>query len=232
MRQMFGFAGGDRFETLNLSRKKEEQAMRTTRMLNGLALCLALITSIWAADVLAATNQATDGGGAITLTASGNVTVNSATMQLVKQVWTTAGACLASSPADAACNASATTVTVAAGTQLKFVIFVKNATDLALSDVRFQDALDVTATGFTYVAGTLKHDATQLDSATSAQIYAAVDIGTADTDAVDVGGTNYASITGAPASNITVGAVVGQVNAALNVNARRTFALEFQARKN
>ena len=231
MRSLFGLAKGNRLETLNLSGVKEEQVMRTTRMLYGMALCLALITLVRAADVMAATNQATDGGGAITLTASGNVTVNSATMQLVKQVWTTAGACLASSPADATCNASATTVTVAAGTQLKFVIFVRNATDLSLSDVRFQDALDVTAAGFTYVANSLKHDMNQLDTATSAQIYAAVDVGTPDTDAIDIGGTNYASIN-AGLNNITVGAVVGQVNAALSVNARRTFALEFQATKN
>jgi uncharacterized repeat protein (TIGR01451 family) len=185
----------------------------------------------WVSPAFSATNQATDpGGGGVALTASGAVTVNSTALQLVKQVWTTAGACLASSPADAACNGSATTVTVAAGTQLKFVIFVRNATTLALSDVRFQDTLDITPTGFTYVAGTLKYDGNQLDTATLAQIYAAVDAGTVETDAVDAGAGNYASITGG--SNITAGAVVGQVNATLSVAANRTFALEFQARKN
>jgi uncharacterized repeat protein (TIGR01451 family) len=180
---------------------------------------------------MAATNQATDpGGGGVALTASGAVTVNSAALQLVKQVWTTAGACLASSPADATCNGSATTVTVPMNTQLKFVIFVKNATNLALNDVRFQDVLDISPTGFTYVAGTLKYDGNQLDTATSAQIYTAVDGGTPETDAVDAGVGRYASITGG--SNLTVGAVVGQANAALGVSANRTFALEFQARKN
>lgn len=207
--------------------------MRTTRKrrLYGMALCLMLITSIWAADVMAANNQATDGGGAITLTASGNVAVNSATMQLVKQVWTTTGTCLASSPADPLCNTNATTATVPAGTQIKFVIFVKNATDIQLSDVRFQDALDTTATGFTYVANSLRYDATQLDTAAASVIYAAVDgaLGVSETDAVDAGVGRYASIMGG--NNITVGAVVGQVNAALNVNAHRTFALEFQATK-
>jgi hypothetical protein len=113
-----------------------------------MALCLTLIISAWGS--VGGDEQATDpGGGGVTLAASGAVTVNSAALQLVKQVWTTAGACLASSPADATCNGSATTATVAAGTPLKFVIFVKNTTALALSDVRFQDALDITPTGFT-----------------------------------------------------------------------------------
>jgi hypothetical protein len=200
-----------------------------------MALCLTLIISAWGSAVMAATNQATDpGGGGVALTGSGAVTVNSAALQLVKQVWTTAGACLASSPADATCNGSATTVTVPVNTQLKFVIFVKNATSIALTDVRFQDLLDITAgTGFTYVANSLKYDAGQLDTATGAQIYTAVDAGTAETDAVDATAGHYASVTSAGnTATLTVGAVVGQVNAALGVNANRTFALEFQARKN
>jgi uncharacterized repeat protein (TIGR01451 family) len=194
-------------------------------------LGLMAIFSAGGTVAMAATNQATDpGGGGVALTASGNVTINSAALQLIKQVWTTAGACLASSPADASCNSSATSVTVATNTQLKFVIFVKNATDVSLSDVRFQDVLDTTATGFTYVANSLKYDESQLDTATSAQIFTAVDTaGTAETDAVDVTAGHYASIAGG--NNITVGAVVGQVNASLNVNARRTFTLEFQATK-
>jgi hypothetical protein len=204
----------------------------------GIALGAALIVSLWGSMVMAAVNQATDpGGGGVTLTASGNVTVNSSALQLVKQVWTTAGACLASMPADAACNGSATLIVVPSNTQLKFVIFVKNSTGLALTDVRFQDLLDITAvTGFTYVAGTLRHDVNNAavpDTATSAQIYAAVDAGTADTDAVDTGGTNYSSVTSAGnTATITVGAVTGQVNQTVTINANRVFALEFQARKN
>jgi hypothetical protein len=204
--------------------------MQNTIRRNVLILGLVIALAVSGTTVMAATNQATDpGGGGVTLTASGAVTVNSTALQLVKQVWTTAGACLASSPADATCNGGATTVTVAVNTQLKFVIFVKNATIVALTDVRFEDVLDISATGFTYVAGSLKYDANQLDTATSAQIYTAVDAGTAETDAVDTTAGRYASITGN--SNITVGAVTGQVNATLNVGANRTFALEFQAIK-
>ena len=185
------------------------------------------VTPTWAA-----TNQATDpGGGGISLTGSGPVTVNSSALQLVKQVWSTAGACLASSPTDTTCNGGATTTTVAAGTQLKFVIFVKNTTVFALSDVRFQDVLDTSGTGFTYVASSMKHDATLADTATSAQIYPAVDGGTSETDVVDIGAGHYASITGTPFGNLTVGAVAGQVNATLSVAANKTFALEFQVIK-
>ncbi len=189
-----------------------------------------LMACVWVNPAFSATNQATDpGGGGVLLTASGAVTVNSTALQLVKQVWTAAGACLASSPSDGTCNGGATTVTVAAGTALKFVIFVKNSTTLALNDVRFQDTLDITATGFTYITNSIKYNASQLDTATSAQIYTAVDAGTAETDAVDTGAGNYASITGG--SVLTVGAVVGQVNATLSVAANRTFAIEFQATK-
>lgn len=193
-----------------------------------LVAVVAGVTPTWAA-----TNQATDpGGGSISLTSSGLVTVNSSALQLVKQVWSTTGTCLASSPTDTTCNGGTTTATVAAGTQLKFVIFVKNNTAFALSDVRFQDVLDTSGTGFTYVATSMKHDAILADTATSAQIYTQVDTsGTAETDAVDTGAGNYASITGAPLGNLTVGAVVGQVNATLSVAANKTFALEFQVIK-
>jgi hypothetical protein len=209
--------------------------MKTARKSSVIVLGLTIIAFMGGSFAMAATNQATDpGGGGVTLTASGNVTVNSSALQLVKQVWTTAGTCLASAPADATCNGSATTATVPASTQLKFVIFVKNATSIALTDVRFQDLLDITAgTGFTYVAGTLKYDVSQLDTATSAQIYTAVDAGTAETDAVDTGAGHYASVTSAGnTATITIGAVTGQANQTLSVNANRTFALEFQASKN
>jgi hypothetical protein len=195
------------------------------------ALGLVLVAVLWGAEVKAATNQATDpGGGGVSLTASGAVTVNSTALQLVKQVWSAAtGSCLASTPTDAACNGGATTITVAAGTPLKFVIFVKNPTLFPLSDVRIQDALDVSGTGFTYTTASLKHDLAQADTATSAQIFTSVDTtGTADTDAVDAGAGQYTSFV---AGNITIGAVAGQVNASLIVPANKTFALEFQAVK-
>jgi len=197
-----------------------------------MALGLVCMLSAPGTTVMAATNTATDpGGGGVALTASGSVTVNSATLQLVKQVWTAAGACLASSPADATCTASAVSATVPAGTAVKFIIFVRNTTDVALSDVRIQDVIDITATGFTYGAGTMKHATATLDTAPIATIYADANGGTVETDAAEVGGTNYASYNNGLANTITIGAVVGQVNAALNVAAHTTFSLLFQATK-
>jgi hypothetical protein len=207
--------------------------MRSMGRRYGLALGLVFIAALWGAEVKAATNQATDpGGGGVALTGSGAVTVSSTALQLVKQIWsspsgTATGSCLASQPTDSTCNGGATTIQVAAGTPLKFVIFVKNPTLFALNDVRIQDALDISGTGFTYSTGSLKHDLTQADTATSAQIYNSVETsGVVDTDAADTGGANYASYV---APNITVGATVNQ---SLSVPANKTFALEFLAKKN
>lgn len=208
---------------------KEDEKMKTHvkhlgMMMVILAAFFAGVTPAWAA-----TNQATDpGGGSISLTGSGAVTVNSSALQLVKQVWSAAtNTCLASSPADATCNSSAILVNVAAGTQLKFIIFVKNNTAFALTDVRFQDVLDTSGTGFTYQAGTMKFDGTLVDTSGSAAIFSQVDgSGTSETDIVDTGGTHYASITG---STILVGAATNQT---LIVGANKVFVLEFQVKKN
>ena len=199
---------------------------------SGLGISLALLMG----NTWAATNQAVNSaGGGVTLTDSGLVTVTSTALQLVKQVWV-AGTCMASQPAQAACNTSATTINVPAGTAIKFLIYVQNSTGVALSDVRFLDQLDDSATGFAYTAASMKTDVTQNGTALASAIYTAAIAGTAQTDAVDVGGSNYASITDtvaspAPLDKLTVGAVAGQVNAVLNVNANTTFAIVFDATK-
>src|SRR5438876_1122160 len=78
-------------------------------------------------------------------------------LALVKQVWDSAGVnCLASIPADATCNGSATSVTVPSGTALMMLIYVRNTNGAAVTDVRFQDLLDDSATGFTYTASSIK----------------------------------------------------------------------------
>lgn len=200
-----------------------------------LAICVASL--IFGTQAQAATNQATDpGGGSVSLTGSGNVTVSTTALQLVKQVWV-GGTCYASQPADASCNSSATSVTVPVNTTVKFMIYVQNGADTTLTDVRFQDILDDSATGFTYQTGTIKSDASQNAAATAANIYTAVTGGTVQTDGVDTGGTNYVSIVdvnvegGGKLENLTVGAVAGQVNETLSVNANTTFAIIFDAIK-
>ena len=188
-----------------------------------------LLSGIFTFSAQAATNAVTDpGGGGVSLTGSGSVTVNSTQLALVKQVYDAGGTCLASSPADASCNSSATTVTVPAGTALKFLVFVRNSTDVALSDVRFQDVLDETGTGFTYTAASLKYDDSQADNATIATLFSGADGGTAQTDALGAP-DDFASKVG---STITVGAVSGQANSSVSVGANKTFALLFRATKN
>ena len=203
-----------------------------------LATSLAMLV-LGPVGVYAAVNQATDpGGGGVSLTNSGNVTVNSSTLQLMKQVWDSAGSnCLASIPADATCNSSASSITVPAGTTLKFLIYVKNTSDVSLSDVRFQDLLDDSATGFTYTASSIKrtpNDGTSpADTATNATILAAAT--TALTDAVG-GPDDFASITDSNANvkldKLTVGAVTGQANLSLSFLAHKTFAILLTVTKN
>src|SRR6266704_886011 len=198
-----------------------------------------MILVLGTAGIYAAVNQATDpGGGGVSLTNSGNVTVTSATLQLVKQVWDSAGSnCLASIPADATCNSSATSITVPTGTTLKFLIYVKNTSDVALSDVRLQDLLDDSATGFTYTASSIKrtpNDGTApADTATNATIQAAAT--TAQTDAVGAP-DDFASITDSNANGkldkLTVGAVTGQANQGLTFQGNKTFAIVFSVTKN
>lgn len=180
----------------------------------------------------AATNTATNAtGGGVTLTDSGAVTVTSSTLQLVKQVYDNAGTCLASSPSDGSCNGGATSVVVSAGSTLKFLIYVKNTSDVALSDVRFTDALDTSATGFTYTAGSMKRTAVDgtapADTATSAQIYAAANAGTAQTDALGAP-DDYGSYVG---STVAVGAVTGQASQSLGFPAHKSFGIIFTVTK-
>lgn len=174
----------------------------------------------------AATNQATDpGSGSVTLASSGTVTITSSALQLVKEVWSavTPTTCFAGTSIDASCTVG--TANVASGTLLKFVIFVKNSTAFALDDVRIQDVLDISGTGFTYQTGTLKYDVSQTDAATSAQIFTALQSGTAvaQTDAIT---DDYASYV---AGTVYVGQ---PTNVKLTVAANKTFALQFQAKKN
>src|SRR5438034_1436300 len=207
--------------------------------MKGILFALLMMWVVGPASVYAAVNQVTDpGGGGVSLTNSGNVTVTSATLQLMKQVWDLAGSnCLASIPADATCNSSATSITVPAGTALKFLIYVKNTSDISLSDVRFQDLLDDSATGFTYTASSIKrtpNDGTApADTATNATILAAAT--TAQTDAVGAP-DDFASITDSNANakldKLTMGAVTGQANQSVRFLAHKTFGILFTVTRN
>jgi len=220
--------------TSHSSQARKERQLKTRIRHAAVALAAATILAT-GTTALAATNTATDpGGGGVTLAASGAVTVNSSSLQLVKQVWNGAGtACLASQPADATyCNGGATSITVPAGTSLQFLIFVRNTSDVALTDVRFQDVLNINSDGFTYTTGSIKrtpNDGTApLDTDTATTIHTAANGGTTQTDTVDPA-VDYASYN---AGTLTVGAVTGQINMSLGFPAHRSFGIVFTARKN
>ena len=191
------------------------------------------LMALTAVSARGATNSASDpGGGGVTLSASGSVTVNSSALQLVKQVWNGTGTlCLASIPSDATCAAGTSTVTVPTGTALQFLIFVKNTSDVVLTDVRFQDVLDVSGTGFTYTAGSIKrtpNDASAPnDTDTSTVIHTAANGGTTQTDALGAP-DDYASYV---AGTLAVGAVTGQASQSLSFPAHKSFGIIFGATK-
>jgi uncharacterized repeat protein (TIGR01451 family) len=214
--------------------------MKTYRQFSLLFLGVILMTFTAISPAMAATNQANDpGGGGITLTASGNVTITSATLSLVKAVYTTGGSCLATDNADATCNGGATAVSVPAGTQLDFVIYVKNTSAITATNVRFRDLIrDVTAGAdyFTYSVGTIQYDNSQ-DAATStlADIYTAVSSGTAQTDAFD-GSTQvdeFCAIdtTVSPDNLLCGGDASSPDNDQIDLIADRTFAIIFRVTK-
>jgi len=172
------------------------------------------------------------GGIAVEIRAAG------AAPALVKQIWDSAGVnCLASVPADSTCNSSATSVTVATGAAVKVMIYIKNTGTSSVSDVRFQDLLDDSATGFTYIANSITrtpNDGTApADTATNAVILAAAT--TAQTDAVGAP-DDFASITDSNANGkldkLTVGAVTVQANQGLTFQGNKTFAIVFSVTKN
>src|SRR5712691_7669834 len=174
------------------------------------------------------------GGIAVEIRAAGGAPA----LALVKQIWDSAGAnCLASTPADSTCNGSATSVTVPSGTALMMLIYVRNTNSTAVTDARFQDLLDDSATGFSYTASSIKqtpNDATApADTASNATILAGATM--AQTDAVGAP-DDFASITDSNANGrldtLTVGAVTGQANQSLTFQANRTFAIIFSVAKN
>jgi len=183
-----------------------------------------------------ATNEAIyPGGGDIALVNSETVTVLSTNLELAKIAFDAAGNCLASSPADAACNGGAVSVVVGTGTEVRFMIFIRNASSVTAADIRFQDLLDDVE--FAYLPGSIKYDATQADTATVAAIYSAVDSGgTGLTDAFDGSSSpdEFAGIdtTASPDNLLVGGDGAAPNNDSLNIPANKAFALLFRAIKN
>jgi hypothetical protein len=168
------------------------------------------------------TGTATDGSNN-TSEFGPNVLVSPLTLAIVKQVWEPTGSAPLGSP-----------VSAPAGAPLVFLIYVKNTTTIPVTDIRINDLLD--QTGFDYVSGSLVRTlaaSPPSDTATDKQIFDATDpgTGTALSDNLD-GDAGSALDTGAPAGvdRITIGAVTGQANGSLTINAHTTFALRFNVK--
>lgn len=170
-----------------------EETMKSRIKMIVIVLAALLVATAWTNPLMAAINQAVDGGGGgVTLQDSLNVTVTSTQLGLVKVVYDTSGNCLASSDSDAACNGGANSISVPTGTTLRFVIYVANTAAVTASDIRFVDNIDDVAVDYfefqanTYGAGQgIMWGTRAATGATKANIYTAVTGGTAVTNALD-----------------------------------------------
>ena len=174
----------------------------------GLAACtlaLALAPTARAADNTATGDIA---GGANTLTNSNTFTINTTTLALVKAAFLADGTPLASG------------ASVPKGSLVKFLIYIDNNTTVPADSINVADPL---AAQFTYQPGTLKVDVSQASGATAAAIYAAVNAGSALTDAVTA-----ADVVGVTGSTVSAGLSAGNSNVAIPAN--RVWAVLFSVK--
>lgn len=166
-----------------------------------------------------ASNTAVDpGGGSVSLSSSGPVTVNSVQLALVKQARDLAGAVLAMG------------ANVAPGQTIYFVLFVDNATAVPANDIQITDQLDESA--FTYVPNSIEAAVVPTGSNNDA-IWAGVwsslsdAVGAPDDSAsiTDSGGL-------AGPDRLTVGAVAVQANQPLNISGNTLRAVRFRVTVN
>ena len=90
--------------------------------------------AVMSGSAWAATNQATDpGGGGVSLSSSGTITINAAALSIGKEARDLDG------------NDLGATATVPSGVQFYFVLYVDNTSSVDITDVRFVDAIDTGA---------------------------------------------------------------------------------------
>ena len=108
--------------------------MKKTLKTIAVIVSVLLVSAVWTLTAHAGTNQATDpGGGGVSLGPSNTVTVNSQTLNIVKEARLLDGTLLASP------------VNLPSGAKFYFVLYIDNTADIALSDVRIIDAIDTGA---------------------------------------------------------------------------------------
>lgn len=244
------FKCANKFNQIGMSRltiKRSSETKKEEKMRSKIKSILIVIVALFAicamaGPAMAADNTAVDGGGAIGLTSSGVVTVNSSSLQLVKAIFDASGNCLASNPTHADCN-TVSTISVPTGTELTFVIYVNNATGATASDVRFTDNIDDVDGGdglFAFQADEyavgegIMWANTGSGTSTPDQVKTAVDAGTSLTNDNTDGGTagEYAGIdTTVSPDVLTVGGTGAGNNAAVSIAADETFAIKFNVIK-
>jgi len=246
------FKFSDYFNQIGISRLTTKRSNVTTKeekMRSKIKSTLIVIVALFAVcavagPAMAAVNTADNvAGGGVTLTNSLTVTVDRTTLQLVKQVWV-GGSCVASSDMSGggdSCGSPTNSVTVPTGTTFQYLIFVRNTSDVGITDVRFEDILvddPGVADGFTYSAGTITTTSTgglPTDVETPANIrIASVQV---QSDAVDTTGQNYVSISNDDADGngpeyMTVGDHGTYANEPLNIGAHESFGVLFTVTKN
>ena len=192
-------------------------------------VCLVLLAaSLMLSSAMAATNIGRGNWGADpqipdndNITDSSTITINSLTMSVVKVAFLD--------------DATGTQITsgssVAAGTIVKFIIYVDNSTSVAINDARFEDMLN--EVGFTYQTGTLKWNTASTNTGASlATIFTDTNTGTALTDTISGADVGSIDTTQTPSDRITFGAHSAQVNATLNIPAGKIASFIFRARVN
>lgn len=121
--------------------------------------------------------------------------------------------------------------TVAAGTIVKFMIYVDNSAGTTVNDIRLDDLLNETS--FTYQAGSLKwNSATTNTGAAVATVFTDANTGVALSDTISGTDVGSADVTQTPNDRVTFGAHSAQANATLNIPAGKIAAFLFRARVN
>lgn len=188
------------------SKKLEFKWMITITIMAVVVVSAALL---FPGSAMAADNVGTGdiAGDSASLNNSNTFSLFSTTMSLNKMAFLANGSQLTSG------------ATLPRGTEVRFVIYIDNTTNVPLTDVSVQDVLDPT---FAYQAGSMKVDNTLASGATQAVIYSTVNA---------VAGTVSDAIDANVASAVGVTIDVGDQNAAngqLDINANSVWAILFR----
>jgi hypothetical protein len=171
----------------------------------------------WPSVCIVATNEAIDpGGGSVSLTSSGPVTVNAVSLELVKQAYTLSGDILPDG------------AQVLPGEEIYFVLYIDNITFVSADYIRITDIIDESM--ISYVPNSL--EMTAVPSGSSGEvIWAGIWKSLTDT----VGGPDdiaSAQDTATPAGvdKITIGDVSGQINQGFSRSGNMLQAIRYRVK--